>query len=276
VKRIILRIFAVILAIASLLLIAYPFVSNYLMSLNQQSEIVAYEQKVNKITKEEKNEEYKKAMLYNQKFLTNVVITDPFDLDYQLPKDVEYESTLDFGNGVMGAVEIPAINVNLPIYHGTSHEVLQKGIGHMQNTSLPIGGESTHSVLTGHTGIPSAKLFTDLNRLEKGDMFYIHVLGEVRAYKIIKKYIINPNDTNSLKVYNGEDYVSLITCYPYGINSHRLLVRGHRIENTEEASLVYVTSDAMQIEPVLVAPLVAAPMLLILMLWVLIRPKRRR
>lgn len=233
-KRILLRILAVLLAIISVLLIAYPFVSNYLMGLNQQSQIVAYENNVKDVTKQEKKAEYKKARQYNRKFRTNVVITDPFDPAYQLPEDVEYEQTLNFGDGIMGSLEIPSINVELPVYHGTSPDVLKKGVGHMQNTSLPVGGKSTHCVFTGHTGIPSSKLFTDLDRLKVGDIFYTHVLGDTRAYKIDSVYVIEPDDTDSLMVYPGKEYVSLITCTPYGINSHRLIVRGERVPYNQE------------------------------------------
>lgn len=232
-KRVLVRFLAVLLGVASVLLIGYPFVSNYLMSLNHESQVVACEENVKQVTEEEKKHEYEKARQYNRKFLSNVVITDPFDPAYQLPEVVEYETTLNFGDGLMGSVEIPAINVNLPIYHGTSEEVLQKGIGHMQNTSLPVGGKSTHCVLTGHTGLPTAKLFTDLDQLEKGDIFYTRILGDVRAYKITKIYVIEPDDTESLIVYQGKDLVSLITCTPYGINSHRLIVRGKRVPYDE-------------------------------------------
>lgn len=233
-RRILFRIFAAILIICSLLMMLYPFISNYLMSLNQESQVSSYSKAVDKIKKQEKSTEYQDAWNYNQKFLSSIILTDPFDPNYDMPEDVQYENTLNMGDGLMGTVEIPAIDVNLPIYHGTSQEVLQKGVGHMQNTSLPIGGESTHCVLTGHTGLPIAKLFTDLDLLKLGDMFYVRVLGDIRAYKVVKIYVIEPNDTNSLRVKIGEDLVSLITCTPYGINTHRLIIRGKRVPYVEE------------------------------------------
>ena len=233
-KKFILGFLATILIISSLLLMTYPFLSNYLMSLNQESEISSYSETVEQINKEEKSAEYQQAKEYNQKFLKKIAIADPFAPQTAKPEDVEYEKTLNMGEGIMGSIEIPAIDVNLPIYHGTSQEVLEKGIGHMQNTSLPIGGKSTHSVLTGHTGLPVSKLFTDLNLLKMGDKFYIRVLGDINAYKVVKIYVVKPEDIDTLRVEEGKDLVSLITCTPYGINSHRLIVRGKRVPYVEE------------------------------------------
>lgn len=243
-KKILLRILATILVIISVCLICYPFISNYLMSLNQDSEILAYQEEVKNVDKSLKEDEYLKARRYNDSFFSKVVITDPFDPNFNLPKDEEYEKILNFGKyGIMGTLEIPTINVKLPIYHGTSEDVLARGVGHLQNTSLPIGGKGSHSVLTGHTGLSTARLFTDINQLEVGDLFFTNVLNDKRAYEVCKVYVIEPNDTDSLMVYPNKDYVSLITCTPYGINTHRLIVRGKRVPYNEEVYQELINSQ---------------------------------
>lgn len=173
-------------------------------------------------------------------------------------------------NGVMGYIEIPKVRCNLPIYHGTDEAVLQVAIGHVPGSSLPVGGESTHCVLSGHRGLPSAKLFTNLDELETGDVFMLRVLDETLTYEVDQIRTVLPNELGDLAIVEGEDYCTLVTCTPYGINSHRLLVRGHRVENHAGASTIRVTADAMQIEPLQVAPLVAAPILVVMLVVVLI------
>ena len=165
------------------------------MGLNQQSEVTSYSGKVDDADEKLLQEEYEKAVQYNKTLLGSVVVTDPFDPNYVPKIDYEYENMLSVGGDIMATIEIPTINLNLPIYHGTSSDILMKGAGHLPQTSLPVGGESTHSVITGHTAMPSAKLFTDLNILELGDKIYIHVLGKTLAYKIVKIYVIDPSDT---------------------------------------------------------------------------------
>jgi sortase A len=177
----------------------------------------------------------------------------------------------------MGYIEVPTIGITLPIYHGTDEAVLQIAVGHLEWTSLPVGGESSHCVVSGHRGLPSAKLFTDLDKLVVGDLFIFRVLDEILTYEVDQILIVEPHETEALLIQQGKDLCTLITCTPYGVNSHRLLVRGHRVENLEEAQTIRVTADAMQIEPVIVAPIVAIPMLLVLLIGVLIpKPKRRR
>ena len=189
----------------------------------------------------------------------------------------EYESLLNVsGSGIIGYIEIPLIGCSLPIYHGTDEAVLQIAVGHIEGTSLPTGGPGTHSVLSGHRGLPSAKLFTDLDKLTVGDNFILRILDETLTYEVDQILIVLPYEMDALEIDPEMDYCTLVTCTPYGINSHRLLVRGHRVENQEEAKTVRVTADAMQIEPVIVAPLVAAPMLLILLIILLITTRRRR
>ena len=174
----------------------------------------------------------------------------------------------------MGYIEIPAIGVSLPIYHGVEDTVLKIAIGHIEGTSLPVGGEGTHCVVSGHRGLPSAKLFTDLDKLVEGDIFMLCVLDEVLTYEVDAIHIVKPQEVELLEIEPGEDLCTLVTCTPYGINSHRLLVRGHRVDNVESAGAVRVTADAMQIDPILVAPAVAAPILLILFIWLLISTRR--
>ena len=179
-------------------------------------------------------------------------------------------------NGIMGYIEIPSIKCSLPIYHGVDEAVLQIAVGHIEWTSLPVGGESTHCVLSGHRGLPSAKLFTNLDQLVVGDIFIMRVLDETLTYEVDQIRIVEPQDVEALKIVPGEDLCTLVTCTPYGVNTHRLLVRGHRVENQTDAAMIYVTADAMQIEPVLVAPIVATPMLLLLLVWLMIRYRKKR
>ena len=175
----------------------------------------------------------------------------------------------------MGYIEIPAIKVALPIYHGTDEAVLQVAIGHLEWTSLPVGGASTHCVVSGHRGLPSAKLFSDLDRLAAGETFIFRILDEVLTYEVDQIHIVLPHEVDDLQIEAGKDYCTLITCTPYGINSHRLLVRGHRVENEEIAKTVRVIADAVQIKPAVVAPVLAAPMLLILLVYSVF-PRRKR
>lgn len=215
----------------------YPVISNAYIEYKQKSVITNYEETVKEMPKDTINEELERASDYNKLLIGTAIVTDPFDPEAQkkLEESSDYFNILNLDEkGLMGYVVIPKINVNLPIYHGTSEEVLQKGVGHLQNTSLPVGGESTHAVLSGHTGLSSAKLFTDLDKLEEGNIFYIKTLGETFAYEVDQIKIVEPHETSDLLIESGKDYITLVTCTPYGINSHRLLVRGTRIPYTEE------------------------------------------
>ena len=216
----------------------YPTVSNYLAEKNQVEIIREYEEMVVQINENQINQEMQKAQTYNEN-LSGEPVHDPFveGSGYALPEN--YTEVLNLAkDGVMAYIEIPKISVYLPIYHGTSNEVLEKGVGHIQSTSIPIGGISTHSVLTGHTGLPSAELFTRLDELVVGDIFYIHVLNEVLTYKIYETKVILPDEIDELQITSGRDLVTLVTCTPYGINTHRLLVKAERTEYEE-----YVTDE---------------------------------
>ena len=177
---------------------------------------------------------------------------------------------------MMGYITIPEIRCKLPIYHGVEDSVLQVGIGHIEGSSLPVGGKGTHCVLSGHRGLPSAKLFTDLDKLEKGDIFLLHIYDKVLTYEIDQISIVEPEDYGLLEIEDGKDLCTLLTCTPYGINTHRLLVRGHRVETKASASAIRVTADAIQIEPKLVAPAVAVPILVVLLIWVLLHSRKRK
>lgn len=218
---------------------AYPFVSNYLYENRQKEVIYGYQQETEGLNDIELEEALEKARSYNAWLNSQeVVLTDPFDPEAlaDLQGKQEYEKLLNLsGSGIMGYVDIPEINVYLPVYHGTSQDVLEKGVGHLENTSLPVGGENTHCVLSAHTGLSDKKLFTDLVLLEEGSSFYLHVLDQTLAYEVDQILTVKPEETSALRIVQGQDLVTLITCTPYGVNSHRLLVRGHRIPYEPEA-----------------------------------------
>ncbi len=197
-----------------------------------------------------------------------------FALDEDLVE--EYNSVLNVGGtGIIGYVEIAKIDCSLPIYHGTDESVLQIAVGHLDWTTLPIGGKGNHSVLSGHRGLPSAKLFTNLDELVEGDTFVIRVLNELFTYEVDQIRTVLPHETDDLVRIPGKDLCTLVTCTPYGVNSHRLLVRGHRVENAKEVINARVTADAMQIDVLLVAPIVAIPILLLLLVFILLRYRRK-
>lgn len=216
------------LVMIGLALLFYPSVSSWYNDQFQIRAVVTYDENVNKLSKEHMDEQMAEAHQYNET-LTNYGITDPFIPGGNTELSKTYTSILNVNNGIMGSIEIPKINVNLPIYHGTSARVLEKGVGHMEMTAFPIGGEGGHSVLTGHTALPNATLFTNLDKLVEGDVFYIKVYKEIFAYQVDQITVVKPDNTKPLMPQSGQDYVSLVTCTPYAVNSHRLLVRGVRI-----------------------------------------------
>ena len=217
-------------------MLLYPWISNYLYENRADGEVSAYEEQVEKTDDSEKQEMLKKAREYNN-ILTEskVQLTDPFDEGEAEESGLDYNNILNVnGDGMMGFIDIPKINVYLPVYHGTSKVVLESGIGHLEGSSLPVGGENTHAVLSGHTGLSTKKLFTDLTEIKEDDLFFLHVLGDVLAYKVISVDIVEPEDTTLLSIQKGKDLVTLITCTPYGVNTHRLLVTGERTEYSEK------------------------------------------
>ena len=263
----------ILVFLTGLSLLLYPTISDYWNSFHQSRAIATYAGEVAALDDDAYDELWAAAETYNQRLARrgNPLMQSKEDL-------AEYEALLNIaGTGVMGYIEIPELKVSLPVYHGVDEGVLQIAVGHIPGTSLPTGGKGTHSVLSGHRGLPSAKLFTNLDQLREGDIFMLRILDETLTYEVDQILIVEPHEVEALAIDPDQDYCTLVTCTPYGINTHRLLVRGHRVENQEVAKTVRVTADAMQIEPVIVAPVVAAPMLLCLMLWVLLRnPKRKK
>lgn len=216
-------------------MLSYPIISNYLYQ-NQQNELMDfYQKKVAETSPDLLQEEKEACQRYNQSINDgSVILTDPFDKNQVEATTHPYVDLLNVNNdGIMGTIEIPSIDVKISIYHGTSEEVLQKGVGHLQGSSLPVGGKGTHAVLSGHTGMADKKLFTDLDQLKEGSIFYLHILDKTLAYQVNQIKVVSPEDTSDLKINSEEDYVTLVTCTPYGVNSHRLLVRGTRIDYKE-------------------------------------------
>ena len=269
------RITTVLLALVfltGLSLLLYPTVSDYWNSFHASRAVAAYAQEVADLNGAEYDRLLDAARDYNAGIAER---SNTFVLTEE--EQAEYQSLLNMdGTGIMGYIEIPNIKLSLPIYHGTEDSVLQIAVGHLDWSALPVGGEGTHCVLSGHRGLPSAKLFTNLDQLEEGDTFTLRVLDEVLCYEVDQIRIVEPQDTAALLPEPGQDLCTLVTCTPYGVNTHRLLVRGHRIEATDKADAIRVTSDAMQIEPVLVAPAVGVPLVLLAVAVLLLRDRRRK
>lgn len=261
----------VLLFVIGLSLLLYPTLSDYWNSLHQSKAISDYADNVADLSKENYDELWTAAKSYNASLVPRFnafLLTDE--------QKEQYDSLLNVsGLGIMGYIEIPEINCSLPIYHGTDESVLQIAVGHISWSSLPTGGESTHCVLSGHRGLPSAKLFTNLDKLTEGSTFMLRVLDEVLTYEVDQILTVLPDEVDALQIVEGDDLCTLVTCTPYGINSHRLLVRGHRIENVEAAKTARATADAIQIEPLLVAPAVAIPFLILLMIPLLTKHRKK-
>lgn len=253
-------------------LLLYPTVSDRWNSLHQSRAITRYAEQVAELDNGHYEELWEAAREYNEELAERE--------ERFLMSDAErekYEGLLNIsGNGIIGYIEIPGINCVLPIYHGTGESALQAGAGHLEGSSLPVGGMGTHCVLSGHRGLPSAKLFTDLDRVAMGDRFTLRILDEALSYEVNQILIVEPNEVDALAIEPEKDYCTLVTCTPYGINSHRLLVRGHRTEHQEQTQAVRVTADASQIEPMIVAAAIAAPILLALLAGMLIGTGRKK
>ena len=267
------NILLIIVLLVGLSLLLYPSFSEWWNSSRQTQVITQYAEAVANMDNEEYNAVLDSAREYNESLMLRYN-------GYTLEGDQKERYTQElnyFGDGLMGYVEIPTIDVMLPIYHGVDEQTLQTAVGHLDWSSLPVGGESSHSVISGHRGLPSARLFTDLDRLVVGDVFLIHVLNQVMTYQVDKIEIVLPEMVEGLLIHPGEDYVTMVTCTPYGVNTHRILVRGTRIANAEETKVLRVTADAVQIEPLVVAPMLAAPLLLVLLIVLLIpNPKKKK
>jgi len=261
----------ILVLLIGLSLLLYPSFSDWWNSRHQVDSIIKYAESVSTLNNDVYREILESAHSYNKLILDR-------KNEYLLTEDEKerYIEELNISeDGIMGYIEIPSIDVYLPIYHGTEEAVLQVAIGHLDWTSLPVGGESTHCVMSGHRGLPSARLFTDLDKLSEGDYFLINVLDEVLTYEVDQIRIVEPQETKELLIQEGKDLCTLVTCTPYGINTHRLLVRGHRVDNLEEAQTVRVTADAVIVEKLVVAPFVLIPILLVTVVILLV-PKRKK
>ena len=244
----------------------YPAFSNYWNSKTQSRAIVDYEAVLQYMEPEDYTAIFQTAYDYNDAlYATAFPLTDYRNVPGY------YEALKVEGTSIMGYVKIPKIGVEIPIYHGTSEDVLSRGVGHMEGSSLPVGGTSTHCIMSAHRGLPSAKLFTDLDRLEMGDTFQIIVLDQILTYQVDQIKITTPQEFEDLVIVDGMDYCTLVTCTPYGINTHRLLVRGIRVETIVEKPVIYVSNDAFRIEPLLVTPAVAAPMLFVFLIHLMVK-----
>lgn len=251
-------------------LLLYPSVANYWNTYHQARSIMHYSETVAKMDKNEYKKILESAKKYNKE-LAKTGIKWAFT-----PADkVEYEKELKVDDtGIMGYVSVPKFHIRCPIYHGMDEEILQVAIGHLEGSSLPVGGKSTHTIISGHRGLPSARLFTDLDKVKEGDLWMITVLNETMTYECDQIRIVLPNDLSDLHIEEGKDQCTLVTCTPYGVNTHRLLVRGHRVPNPN--GWADVTADAIQIEPVFIAPFLAVPVLIILIILMLITTRRAK
>ena len=259
-------IFLTIGFLVGICVLLYPAFSDFWNSKTQSRAITDYESVLDNLDENDYNAIFERAHAYNKAlYETNYPL-----MDY---KNVPgyYDTLRITDNDMIGYLKIDRIGVELPIYHGTSDDVLNRGVGHLEGSSLPIGGENTHSIMSAHRGLPSSKLFTDLDRMEIGDTFQIIVLDQVLTYQVDFIKTIEPNDVSDLQIIEGGDYCTLFTCTPYGINTHRLLVRGVRIETIKEKPIIYVSNEAFRIEPLLVTPAVAAPMLFVLLIHLLVK-----
>lgn len=265
------NIILILIFLVGLSVMLYPTVSDYVNQKNQSRAVASYSEEVENLSDVDYQAYFNAADDYNRR------LAETPDAFYR-PEEVSgYTDTLDVsGTGIMGYITIPKIGVELPVYHGTSDGVLQVAAGHLEGSSLPVGGAGTHAVISAHRGLPSAKLFTNLDELEVGDTFTITVLDRVLTYEVDQISIVLPTETDLLQPVEGKDYVTLMTCTPYGINTHRLLVRGKRIENAENQKHIRVTADALRIEPIIVAPALAVPMLLVMLVVMLAVPHLRK
>ena len=259
-------IFLTIGFLVGICVLLYPAFSDFWNSKTQSRVIADYESVLDNLDENDYSAVFERAYDYNKSL---------YETNYPLVnyKNVPgyYDALRITDNDMIGYLKIERIGVELPIYHGTSDDVLNKGVGHLEGSSLPVGGENTHSIMSAHRGLPSSKLFTELDRLEKGDTFQIVVLDQVLTYQVDSIKTIEPNDVSDLEIIEGGDYCTLFTCTPYGINTHRLLVRGVRIETIKEKPIIYVANEAFRIEPLLVTPAVAAPMLFVLLIHLLVK-----
>lgn len=247
----------------------YPSISSYWNSKTQSEAIVDYESMLSQYKPEDYTSIFDEADAYNKQLSQ---LSEPLVEYNRLP---DYNSIFNIGGtGMMGYITIPKISQELPVYHGTSDNVLSVAVGHLQGTSLPVGGIDTHSVVSAHRGLPTAVLFTHLDRMEIGDIFYFTILDRTITYEVDQIRIVEPDDTSLIQINDGKDYCTLLTCTPYGINTQRLLVRGHQVDATQTRNL-YIANEAYRIEPLIVMPIVALPIIFVLLIYVMFAPVKK-
>ncbi len=271
------RIGLILIFITGLGILLYPTISNLLMNIFQTTAIQQYNYTVEQMQQDKIEEILSEARVYNEQF-KNTIVVDPFSQEAESSVNSEYNEILNI-DGTMGYIEIPKINVNLPIFHGTSEEVLKRGVGHIETTPLPIGGEGNHSVLSAHRGLPSAKLFTDLDKLEIDDVFMIKMLTETLVYRIDQIKVVEPTDTQYLQAEEGEDYITLITCTPYAVNTHRLLVRGTRIDTDEYFATINnsnLDNEKNSVNYLFIFIIVVIIVLIVIFIFKKVRRRRRK
>ena len=259
---------------AGLSLLLYPTISDWWNSMHQSRAIANYMEDVVELDDETYDLIWQQARQYNAALSRDNSRFTPTEEQLQ-----DYAEVLNVSdNGIMGYVEIPKIDVMLPVYHGTDEAVLQVAVGHIVGSSVPVGGAGSHCVVSGHRGLPSAKLFTDLDQMEVGDTFLLHVLDEVLTYEVDQIVVVLPEDVSELAIQEGEDLCTLVTCTPYGVNSHRMLVRGHRVETEEttQDTPVRIMADAVRVDPTMVALIIGGFLLAIILLFVLVNPFKRK
>lgn len=252
-----------------LAVLLYPSISSYWNEQTQSKAIVDYEKMLANYKPEDYTAIFEAANDYNNRLWA---LTDPLE---EYPKLGDYAEVLDIsGTGMMGYITIPKISQEMPVYHGTSDSVLSIAAGHFEGTSLPVGGANTHSVVSAHRGLPTATLFTHLDRMEVGDTFYFTILDRTFTYEVDQIRIVEPDDSTLIRIEEGKDYCTLLTCTPYGINSHRLLVRGHQVDTSQKRNL-YITNEAYRVDPLIVMPIVAMPIILVLLIYVMLAPVKK-
>ncbi|MBR1822845.1 MAG: class C sortase [Ruminococcus sp.] len=272
-KKHLLSIIIITMFIVGFSVLLYPSISSYINEKHASHVISSYNDQLSAVSDDKLEHFFTEAEDYNQRLCDT-------PSSFYIPDLVKgYDEALDItGTGIMGYIDIDKLNTELPIYHGVAQEVLQIGVGHLPGTTLPVGGDSTHCVLSGHRGLPSAKLFTDLNKMEIGDRFRITVLNRVLTYEVDQIKVVLPTETSDLQTVKGKDYCTLLTCTPYGINTHRLLVRGVRVEDGEtvQKAGIFVKNEAFRIDPLIVMPITAIPLLIIALVLVFIHDRKSR
>lgn len=263
----------ILIFVVGLSLLLYPTVSDYWNSVHQSQVIVSYDKEVDELEQAEFRRLWAEAEAFNENLLERA---NPYAMTAQ-EQEIYYRALTTSDNGLMAYLEIPVIDCMLPVRHGTSDDVLQKSVGHIEWTSLPVGGESTHCVLSGHRGLPSSELLTNIDHMEKGDMFYLHVLGETLEYRVDQIAVVEPDDLTLLGIEEGEDYVTLLTCTPYGINSHRLLVRGTRVSGDgDPGDTVTLPNEVREIDAMYLVPLVLLVLITAVFIFLLVDSRRRK